>query len=184
MKYQKAQEILSKRIQHRTTEQRFGKRLISCQKCHRPDPVLSAPAPALRPGGTYVPLLAPVAVVAASDEAGLSMNPSGGAARSLSPRALEEDFLGGDHGEPSSDVLVNCVAELRPRSALDGALAKPRISELTSASGGCDLNLIAIVVELVLNHLLDPVLVGTDHLPWRQQKVQVLSVVLIQLSPS
>nr|POF12168.1 hypothetical protein CFP56_29596 [Quercus suber] len=36
MKYQKAQEILSKRIQHRTTEQRFGKRLISCQKCHRP----------------------------------------------------------------------------------------------------------------------------------------------------
>ena len=77
---------------------------------------------------------------------------------------LEEDFLGGDHGEPSSDVLMHRVAELRPRSALDGLLAKPSICELASASGGCDLNLIAIVVELVLNHLLDLVLIRIDHM--------------------
>ena len=63
---------------------------------------------------------------------------------------LKEDFLGGDHGEPSSDILMHRVAELRPRSALDGLLAKPSICELASASGGCDLNLIAIVVEIVL----------------------------------
>ena len=84
--------------------------------------------------------------------------------RTKSPKALEEDFLGGDHGEPSSNILVHRIAELRPRSALNGALAKPSICELASASGGCDLNLIVIIVELVLNHLLDPVLIGIDQL--------------------
>ena len=44
-------------------------------------PLLSAPA--LMPGGTYVPLLGPEAVAVPSDAAGLSMNPSEGGARSL-----------------------------------------------------------------------------------------------------
>jgi len=62
---------------------------------------------------------------------------------------------------------VNGVAELGPRATLDGALAEARVGELTRARGGGDLDLVALVVESVLHHLLDPVLVWPDHLPRR-----------------
>ena len=35
--------------------------------------------------------------------------------------ALEEDLLGGDHGEPGASVLLDGVAKLGPLAALDGA---------------------------------------------------------------
>ena len=74
---------------------------------------------------------------------------------------------------------MNGVAELGPGATLDGALAEARVGELTRARGGGDLDLVALVVESVLHHLLDPVLVWPDHLPRRQQEVQVLRVVLL-----
>lgn len=100
-----------------------------------------------------------------------------------SPSPLKDDLFGGDHGEPATDVLVDGVAELGPRAALDGALAEAGIGEFPDSRGGDDLDLVAIVVELVLNHLLDPVIVGSDHLARRQEEGQVLSVVLLELSP-
>lgn len=104
--------------------------------------------------------------------------------RTRSPWALENNLLGGDHGEPSTDVLMDSVTELGPGAALYGALAEAGVSKFPSTRGSGDLNLVAVVIEPVLNDLLDPVLVGPDHLPRRQQEVQVLCIVLLQFPPS
>lgn len=72
------------------------------------------------------------------------------------------------------------VAELGPGAALDGAFAETRVGELARARGGGDLHLVPVLVELVLDHLLYPVLVGPYHLPRRQEEVQILSVVLLE----
>lgn len=76
------------------------------------------------------------------------------------------------------------VAELGPGPALNGALAEAGLGEFAHAGGGGDLDLVAIVVELVLDHLLNPVLIGADHLARRQEEVEVFTVVLLQLAPS
>jgi len=47
------------------------------------------------------------------------------------PGALEEDLLGGDHGEPGAGVLLDGVAELGPLAALDGAAGEAGLDELT-----------------------------------------------------
>lgn len=79
---------------------------------------------------------------------------------------------------------MNGVAEFGPGAALDGALAEASVGELPCASDGGDLDLIALVVEFVFNHLLDAVLVGPNHLFRWQEEVQVLAVVLVELAPS
>lgn len=76
------------------------------------------------------------------------------------------------------------VAELRPGAALHGPLTKSSVGEFPSPGRGCDLDLIAVLIELILYHLLDPVLVGPNHLLRRQEEVQILAVVLFELSPS
>lgn len=73
---------------------------------------------------------------------------------------------------------------LGPGPALDGALAEAGLGELAYAGGCGDLDLVAVVVELVLDHLLYTVLIGADYLTRRQEEVEVLSVVLLQLPPS
>ena len=52
-----------------------------------------------------------------NEEEGKGKDRTGGA------RALEDDLLGGDHGEAGAGVLVGGIAELGPGSALEGALA-------------------------------------------------------------
>ena len=101
----------------------------------------------------------------------------------MSLGTLDDDLLGGDDGAPVGDVVVGGAAELGPVAALEGALAEARVGELADANDGGDLDLVAFVVELVLDDLLDAVLVGPDHLARRQEEVQVLAVVLVQLSP-
>ncbi|KAI4384499.1 hypothetical protein MLD38_002647 [Melastoma candidum] len=87
----------------------------------------------------------------------------------MGPGALEHDLLCGHHGEAAPDILVNGVAELRPAPPLDGTFAEPGLGELPDAGDGGDLDLVAVVVELVLDSLLDAVLVGTDH-PRRREE--------------
>ena len=79
---------------------------------------------------------------------------------------------------------MNSIAELGPGVALDGPLAEACVSQFADASGGGDLDFVAFVVELVLDKLLNPVVIGANDLLWGQKEVKVLSVVLIQLSPS
>lgn len=76
------------------------------------------------------------------------------------------------------------VAELGPVAALDGALTQAGVGELPDAGGGDDPDLVSVFLELVLDHLLDPVLVGANDLARRQEEVKVLAVVLVELSPS
>jgi len=97
--------------------------------------------------------------------------------------AFEEDLFGGDHGEAAAHVFVDGVAELGPGAALDGAFAETRVGELARARGGCDFDLVAVLVELVLNDLLYAVFVGPYDLPRRQEEVEILAVVLLQLAP-
>ncbi|PQM38586.1 hypothetical protein Pyn_11645 [Prunus yedoensis var. nudiflora] len=56
------------------------------------------------------------------------------------------------------------VAKLRPGAALHGPLTKSSVREFPSPGRGRDLDLIAVLIELVLYDLLDPVLVGPNHL--------------------
>ena len=104
--------------------------------------------------------------------------------RTESPRAFKEDLLSRDHSEPGADILMDGVAEFGPGAALDGPLAEASVGEFASASDGGDLDLIAVVVEFVFDSLLDAVVIGANHLLRRQEEVQVLAVVLVQLSPS
>lgn len=97
--------------------------------------------------------------------------------------ALEEDLLGGDHGEPGAGVLLEGVAELGPLAALDGAAGEARLGELADTGGGGHLDLVAVVVEAVLDDLLEAVLVGPHDDAGREEEVEVAAVVLVELSP-
>lgn len=98
--------------------------------------------------------------------------------------ALEDDLLGGDHGEASSDVLAHGVAKLGPGAALERALAEAGAGELAHARGGGDLDLVPLVVEAVLNRALHPVLVGALDHARREEEVEVVPpVVLVELPP-
>ena len=70
--------------------------------------------------------------------------------------ALEEDLLGGDHGEPGASVLLDGVAELGPLAALDGAAGEAGLGELADAGGGGDLDLVAVVVNHTIQSLVTP----------------------------
>lgn len=104
----------------------------------------------------------------------------------MSPGAFKEDLFGGDHGEPAPHVLVYGVPELGPGPALDGALAEASVGELADAGGGGDLDLVSFLVELVLHHLLYPVVVWPDHLTRREEEVEapLAVVVFFELSPT
>jgi len=97
--------------------------------------------------------------------------------------ALEEDLLGGDHGEPGAGVLLDGVAELGPLAALDGAAGEAGLGELADAGGGGDLDLVAVVVEAVLDDPLEAVLVGPHDDARREEEVEVAAVVLFELAP-
>ncbi|WVZ14696.1 hypothetical protein V8G54_012262 [Vigna mungo] len=109
----------------------------------------------------------------------------GGFQRDVTKRlgAFEEDLFGGDHGEAAADVFVDGVAELGPGATLDGTFAETGVGELTGARGGGDLDLVSVVVELVLNYFLDAVLVRAYDLSRREEEVQILAVILLQLAP-
>lgn len=94
-------------------------------------------------------------------------------------RAFKNNFFSGDHGKVASDIFMDSIAELGPGAALDGALAEACVSQFAYASGGGDLDFVAFVVELVLDKLLNPVVIGANNLLWGQKEVEVLSVVLI-----
>lgn len=97
--------------------------------------------------------------------------------------ALKDDLLGGHHGEPRADVLLHGVAELGPRAALDGALGEAGAGDLADAEGPGDLHLVPLVVEAILDHLLEPILVGPGDHARREQEVEVPLVVLLELPP-
>lgn len=99
-------------------------------------------------------------------------------------RTLKQDLFSGNHCKSSAHILMNGVAELGPGTALDGPFAESGFGELSDPGRGSDLDLVAFIVELVLDHLLDPILVGSDHLTRWQQEIQVLSVVFVKFSPS
>lgn len=101
-----------------------------------------------------------------------------------SARAFKEDLLRGHHSEAAADVLVHGIAELGPGAALDGTLAEASFGELADARGCGNLNLVSVLTEFVLDHLLNPALVGADNLLRRQQEIQILAVFLVELSPS
>ena len=75
------------------------------------------------------------------------------------------------------------IAKLGPGSALDGALTEPGLGKFANASSGGDLDLVAIVGELVLDHLLDAVVVGSDYLTRRQEEIEILPIVFFELAP-
>ena len=70
--------------------------------------------------------------------------------------ALEEDLLGGDHGEPGAGVLLDGVAELGPLAALDGAAGEAGLGELADAGRDDDLDLVAVVVNHTIQSLVTP----------------------------
>ena len=96
--------------------------------------------------------------------------------------AIEEDLLSGDHGEPRSGGLLGGVAELGPRAALDGP---PRAAHLADPRGGGDLDLVALVVDVVLDHLLQAVGVGPDDDRRREEhaEVEVAAIVVEEIAP-
>lgn len=78
---------------------------------------------------------------------------------------------------------MNGITELGPGSALDGAPAESGLGEFANASSGGDLDLVAVIVELVLDHLLDAVVVGSDYMTRRQEKIEILSIIFFELPP-
>lgn len=99
------------------------------------------------------------------------------------PGPLQEDLLGRDHREAAPDILVDGVTKLGPVPALNGPFAQARLRKFPHAGGGGDFGLVPVITELVLSDPLDTVLVGADHLPRRQQEVEILPIVLIELPP-
>lgn len=88
--------------------------------------------------------------------------------------ALQEDLFGGDHGEARAGVVpIDSVAELGPRAALDGAPGEARAREAAGAGGCGDLDLVALVVEAVLDHLQEAGRVGPEDDPRREEEVEV-----------
>ncbi|KAJ0833548.1 hypothetical protein HanPSC8_Chr15g0691701 [Helianthus annuus] len=84
------------------------------------------------------------------------------------PGSFKQDLFSGNHGEPRTNVLMNRITKLGPTAPLEGPLAKPGLSELPDTCGGGDLDLVTIIIEFVLDHLLDPIAIGPDHLPRRE----------------
>ena len=68
--------------------------------------------------------------------------------------ALEEDLLGGDHGEPGAGVFLDGIAELGPLAALDGAAGEAGLGELADAGRDDDLDLVAVVVNHTIQSLV------------------------------
>ena len=98
--------------------------------------------------------------------------------------ALEEDLFGGDHGEARAVVVpLDGVAELGPRAALDGAPGEAGVREAAGAGGGGDLDLIAAVVEAVLDHRAEAARVGPEDDPRREERAEVAPVVVLELAP-
>ncbi|MFS7917463.1 hypothetical protein Hanom_Chr03g00189361 [Helianthus anomalus] len=80
---------------------------------------------------------------------------------------------------------MNSITKLSPRPPLHCALAEPRIRKLTHTRGGSYLNPVTLVIKLVLNHLLQTVLIRSNHLFRRQQEVVITSVIFFfQFAPS
>jgi hypothetical protein len=69
------------------------------------------------------------------------------------------------------------LAQLAPLLRLH---VNPRLSQL---GRGCNLELVPLVVESVLDHLLDPVLVGPLDDARRDEAVQIAAVIFIELAP-
>lgn len=57
------------------------------------------------------------------------------------------------------------------------------LRELPCPGRGSYLGLVAVLVKLVLDHLLDPAAVRAYYLARREQEAQVLAVILVELAP-